>query len=177
MKIFIAGPRSVKNLNKKVKERLEKIKSSNFTVLVGDASGVDKEIQTFFHTNRYANVKVFAANGKARNNVGYWDVKKIMVEPGVKGFNFYATKDLAMAKEADYGFMIWNGKSKGTFNNIINLIKLNKKVLVYLTSSRQFYTVNSMEDLGELRVNSSQQKKQTQNTPENSNEKQLSLFI
>lgn len=34
-----------------------------------------------------------------------------------------------MAKAADYGFMIWNGKSKGTLNNIINLVQYNKNVL------------------------------------------------
>jgi len=52
-----------------------------------------------------------------------------------------------MAKEADYGFMIWNGESKGTFNNILNLININKKVLVYHTPTQKFYTIKDNEDL------------------------------
>ncbi len=151
MKVFIAGPRAVKSLNSKLTERLDKIRANNFTVLVGDAVGIDKEIQIYLHSHHYDNVKVFASNGKVRNNVGHWDVEKVMVNPEVKGFNFYAAKDLAMVKESDYGFMIWNGKSRGTFNNIINLINFNKKVLVYLTIKRQFYTINSMNDVDFLK--------------------------
>lgn len=151
MKVFIAGPRAVKSLNKKATERLDNIMTNDFTILVGDATGIDKQIQTYYHSLSYSNVKVFASNGKARNNIGQWKVEKVVVEPGVTGFDFYATKDLAMAKEADYGFMIWNGKSKGTFNNIVNLIDLRKTVLVYMTSSKQFHTINSMEDIDELK--------------------------
>lgn len=49
-----------------------------------------------------------------------------------------------MTKDADYGFMIWNGKSKGTLNNIINLTKQNKKVLLYYTPHKKFYTINTL---------------------------------
>ena len=55
-----------------------------------------------------------------------------------------------MANEADYGFMIWNGKSKGTLNNIINLTLLNKKVLVYYTPQKKFYVLRSIDDVKEL---------------------------
>ena len=45
-----------------------------------------------------------------------------------------------MAKKADIGFMIWNGKSRGTFNNIVNCIKLNKEVIIYaVVDQRQDY--------------------------------------
>ena len=37
-----------------------------------------------------------------------------------------------MAKEADYGLMIWDGESKGTLNNIQLMNKLNKKFFVAL---------------------------------------------
>ncbi|WP_407272665.1 hypothetical protein [Radiobacillus sp. PE A8.2] len=78
---------------------------------------------------KYSNVKVYASNGRTRNNIGGWEVINVKVAPDVKGFNFYAAKDLAMAEAADYGFMIWNGISRGTHNNILNLINRNKKVL------------------------------------------------
>ena len=55
-----------------------------------------------------------------------------------------------MANEADYGFMVWNGTSKGTLNNIINLTLLNKKVLVYYTPDKKFYVLKSIDDAKEL---------------------------
>lgn len=52
-----------------------------------------------------------------------------------------------MAKQADIGFMIWNGKSRGTFNNIVNCIKLNKEVIIYYLTKRKFYHIKTMDDL------------------------------
>lgn len=150
MNVFIAGPRAISTLNNAVKERLSNIINQNFTVLVGDANGIDKQIQNFCHSLNYSNVKVFASNGKARNNIGKWDIEKVEVGSNIRGFDFYAAKDLALAKKADYGFMIWNGKSKGTLNNIYNLVKLNKRVLVYMTPDKQFYTICSLNDIENL---------------------------
>lgn len=147
MKIFIAGPRAIKTLNSNVKKRIENIINQNFNIIVGDANGVDKQVQQFCFEHQYTSVTVFASNGKARNNVGGWEVNNVEVDPTVKGFDFYVVKDLAMVKSADYGFMIWNGKSKGTLNNIYNLVKLNKKVLVYLTITKEFYVIKSLEEI------------------------------
>lgn len=150
MNVFVAGPRAVSRLNKDVLERLRNVINNNFTILVGDANGVDKQIQSFCHSLNYKKVKVFASNGKARNNIGEWEVEKVEVAPTVKGFDFYAAKDLEMAKKADYGFMIWNGKSRGTLNNMINLLNFNKKVLLYLIPTRKFYTLKTYDELNVL---------------------------
>lgn len=151
MNVFIAGPRALKTLHKPVKERLSKILEKNFTIFVGDATGVDKQIQQFCFDNNYKNIKVFASNGKARNNIGEWEVENVIVPSNLKGFDFYAAKDLEMARAADYGFMIWNGKSKGTLNNMVNLVKYNKKSLVYLTTTQQFYVINNNKDIEALK--------------------------
>jgi len=147
MKVFIAGPRAITTLDKSVEERLFNIYEQKFTVLVGDAGGVDKSIQQYFHKLSYANVLVYASQGKARNNVGGWKVETVEVSKKLKGFDYYAEKDKAMAREADYGFMLWNGKSKGTLNNIINLIKDNKKSLVYFAPKNQFICIDNEEKL------------------------------
>ena len=55
-----------------------------------------------------------------------------------------------MANEADYGFMIWDGKSRGTLNNTINLAAQNKKVLVYLSKQSKMVVVHSFDDLNAL---------------------------
>ncbi|GBU22594.1 hypothetical protein R80B4_02504 [Fibrobacteres bacterium R8-0-B4] len=150
MKIFIAGPRAISKLDDAVKNRLYRIYERGYTVLVGDANGVDKAVQQYFLDNRYPNVVVYASNGKTRNNLGNWQVESVSVPPNVRGFEFYAAKDSAMADCADYGFMIWNGKSKGTLNNIINLLNENKKVVVFFDPQKSFFNIGNIENLEEL---------------------------
>jgi len=150
MKVFIAGPRAISKLNSETLKRIDNIINNQFTILIGDATGVDKAVQNHCSDKHYRNVNIYATNGKARNNIGQWDVISIQIGNQIKGFDFYAAKDLAMANEADYGFMIWNGKSKGTLNNIINLTLLNKKVLVYFTPHKKFYVLKSIDDVKEL---------------------------
>lgn len=150
MKIFIAGPRAVSKLNSEVIMRLENIINNDFFVLVGDANGIDKAIQKYYDERKYQNVIVYAAGEQVRNNIGNWNTTKVKATNGIKGFDFYALKDKQMAIDADYGLMIWNGKSKGTFNNIINLVKLNKIVLLYLIPNKKFYKIQNMNDIENL---------------------------
>lgn len=150
MKVFLAGPRAISSLDLSVKDRLNNIIENRISVLIGDANGVDKSIQLFFSDHGYNDVCVYASQGKARNNVGNWPVFDVAVEGNIKGFDYYAAKDIKMAENADYGFMLWNGKSKGTLNNILNLIKCNKKVLVYFTPNGEFYNLKNLENVKRL---------------------------
>jgi len=150
MKVFVAGPRTISSIDAPVEERLNNIYTKNYTVLVGDASGVDSAVQKYFCNLGYGNVIVFASEGKARNNVGRWEVRRIDVPARLKGFNYYAAKDRAMSEDADYGFMIWNGESKGTLNNIISLVNLGKRSIVYLTTEKKFYKIDDIECLQKL---------------------------
>lgn len=95
----------------------------------------------------YKNVTVFTSKGIARNNYGNWKIEKVEVAKNVTGFEFYAQKDLEMAEKANIGFMIWNGKSKGTFNNIINLLNLEKEVILYYIPNQKFYQFKTIKDL------------------------------
>ena len=51
-----------------------------------------------------------------------------------------------MAIEADYGFVLWDGKSPGSLNNIIELLNKNKKALVYYSPEKEFYSVSTLDD-------------------------------
>ncbi|NLN49640.1 MAG: hypothetical protein GX154_11275 [Clostridiales bacterium] len=147
MNVFVAGPRVLKSLNEDVKHRLVSLKNKNITVLVGDANGIDRLTQQHFSDLNYKNVIVYASAGKVRNNIGNWKVKNVKVEDNLKGFNFYAAKDIQMAEDADYGFMIWNGRSKGTLNNMINLLNRSKKVLLYFAPNGHFYNIEALDML------------------------------
>ena len=58
-----------------------------------------------------------------------------------------------MSEEADYGFMLWDGQSKGTLNNVINMLERDKSVVVYLSPKKQFFTLKSRNDLPNLLSN------------------------
>ena len=137
----------IKELDEKVYRKLNSICEKEYNVLVGDADGIDSSVQKFLKEKKYKNVTIFASNGMARNNYGNWEIENVIVDNNITGFDFYAQKDLEMAKNADIGFMIWNGKSKGTFNNMINLLNLEKEVILYFVPNQKFYYFKAMKDL------------------------------
>lgn len=150
MKIFIAGPRAISKLNKSVIQRIQSVMDSNYNILVGDANGVDKAVQIYCNEQNYKNVTVYATRGKARNNIGNWNVHNVDIPTNLKGFDFYAAKDYKMAKDADYGFMIWNGISKGTLNNAINLLEMGKETVLYYSPEERFYVIKSLDGMQEF---------------------------
>jgi hypothetical protein len=43
--------------------------------------------------------------------------------------------------------LLWDGKGKGTVNNVVNLSRDHKPVVVYIAPSRQFHTIKTFDDL------------------------------
>jgi hypothetical protein len=124
--VFIAGPRAIKRLNNNIEERLYNIYLNNIKVVVGDAAGVDKAVQDYFYRLNYSNVNVYAIQGKARNNVGNWPVVDVEANRRLKGFDYYAAKDVKMAEVADYGFMLekillrCDNVTRSLYNSLLN---------------------------------------------------------
>jgi hypothetical protein len=147
--VFIGGSRAVSRLNATIRERLDDLIQRRCLIFIGDANGADKAVQQHFADRNYRNVTIFCM-GTCRNNVGNWDVRKVEAGSSRKDFVYYATKDLAMAREAKCGVMLWDGRSKGTLHNIFNLIGTNKKVLVYFSPERTFHKVSTPQDLDAL---------------------------
>jgi hypothetical protein len=145
--VFTGGSRKVSRLNGLVRLRLESIADKNLTVLVGDANGADKAIQKHFAARNYGNVIVYCMDGVCRNNVGGWEIRGIRGEDALRGWQYFAQKDLAMAKDASCGFMLWDGRSKGTVNNLLNLIELGKVCVLYMSAEKEFVTVRNANDL------------------------------
>ena len=150
MKIFIAGARSITDIDNFAINKLRFICDTGFDVLVGDCYGIDTVVQSYFADHAYPSVTVYASNGRARNNVGRWPVKNIPVAPATRGFEFFRQKDIAMANDADMGFMIWDGKSRGTLCNILTLAEQGKTVLVYLKKDMLHVMIRSLADAQKL---------------------------
>lgn len=143
MKVFIAGARAIKTLDSLVLDKLKIICEKKLDIIIGDCYGVDAAVQKFCAELSYSKVTIFASNGKVRNNLGNWSVYAVPVESSVKGFDFYRQKDIVMAENADYGFMIWDGKSKGTYQNIVTLLNLGKTVAVYQSQFKRVFQVKT----------------------------------
>ena len=145
-KIFIAGSRKLARLSKEVKKRIDKIIAKGFTVVVGDANGADKAVQQYLANKHYENVIVHCMAGMCRNNLGNWTIREINAAPGATGFHYYSAKDRFMAEEADYGLMLWDGKSRGTFANIEDLVRQEKPVVIYLAPEKSFITLRKPDE-------------------------------
>ena len=148
--VFIGGSRHVSRLSAEVKERLNNIIGCGFTVIVGDAAGADKAVQKYLLSVSYRHVTVFCSGERARNNLGAWETCKVAISKHIKGFHFYAAKDREMAKRADFGLMIWDGKSAGTALNVLRLVRAGKKAVLLNVQEKQAVKFKSASDWGEF---------------------------
>jgi len=149
-KVFIGGSRKLSRLNRAIRKRADNLVSKDFQVLIGDANGADKAMQKYLAEKGFNNVIVYCMGDTCRNNLGNWETKCVNSNRNKKDFLYYVEKDTAMSEHADYGFMLWDGESKGTLNNIINLLQRYKYVLVYFSSSKEFFNLKDHSDLENL---------------------------
>ncbi|MBI4484888.1 MAG: hypothetical protein HY655_02650 [Acidobacteria bacterium] len=136
-----------------MKHRIDTMIDKDFTILVGDANGADKAVQRYLAEKGYRNVIVHCMANNCRNNVADWPTREILPPKGARGFSYYAAKDQAMVDDAGYGLMLWDGESKGTLNSVINMIRQNKPVVVYLAPKKMFQNLRSRDDLMDLLTN------------------------
>jgi len=147
--VFLGGSRAVSRLNEMIREQLDNLISKNCSILVGDANGADKALQTYLAQKHYSNVTVFSM-GSPRNNVGQWENRRVSSERKTRDAEYFAIKDRAMAQEARCGLMLWDGVSKGTLNNVCELINSGKPTLLYFSPEKKFYKVSQPVDLQPL---------------------------
>ena len=120
---------------------------NGLAIVVGDATGADRAMKLYLHKLPYPDVTVDSVGAAPRNNVGGWQTKNIAVGEGVSGREFYALKDREMADVADFGFVVWDGKSPGSVQNMLWLAKQNKAVVVYATPEEQFYNLKTEREM------------------------------
>lgn len=148
--VFIAGSISISRLHEKVADRINKIVSSDFNVVVGDADGADTAIQECLQRYQAAKVTVYCTGDSPRNNVSEWPVHKVASKAKVGTRAYYSAKDLEMARNSDYGLMVWDCKSTGTLSNVIELLREKKKSVVFLNKNKDFVTVSDTGGLERL---------------------------
>lgn len=145
-KVFINGSISIKKLPQEVKNSIDKIVNQNFEIVVGDASGIDTLIQDYCLSLSYFNVTVYSISilprYKASEN---FKTKYIEVSNSIKKERErQQQKDKAMTMDSEFTFAIWDGKSKGTYDNILRGLENNKKIKVYLSKRDLFLEQNKI---------------------------------
>ena len=148
--IFLSGSRKLNRINDNIRKRLKNMVDNEFLIVLGDANGADKALQKYFADLQYQSVLVYCSGQKCRNNIGGWELQNISVDPKIKGREFYAEKDRKMAEVADYGLVLWDGKSSGSIANVMELLKKNKKSLIYFSPEKKFYSISNIEEFKEL---------------------------
>ena len=138
-KVFISGSIVIKKIPPCVEKSINKIIESGMEILVGDADGIDTKVQNYCKKLNYYNVTVYSIYASPRYMAS--DFKKKYIIPrseSKKERELQQEKDEAMTMDSDYSLVIWDGKSKGSYNNIIRAIENHKKVKLYLSEIDQF---------------------------------------
>lgn len=150
-KVFVAGSRKLTRLNVEIRKRIDNIVASKLDVLIGDANGMDKAVQQYLHKLHYAKVTVFCMEGHCRNNVGDWPRREVSASGAQYGtYEYFSTKDRAMAREADFGLMLWDGHSRGTLRNIEDLVQRGRPVVAYVAPRKMFLTLKDHAQLSDI---------------------------
>lgn len=131
MIVFVGGSKTISRLNAETISALDMICKTGDKFIIGDCFGADKLVQEYLVERHYSNVEVYVSGENSRNNIGAFTEKHIHAE-GLSGFQFYRQKDIAMAKDADMGLMLWDGKTKGTLCNIQDMKAMGKEVRVVI---------------------------------------------
>ena len=146
-KVFISGSISIKKLENVVLKNLDEIISKKYSICIGDAPGFDSLVQDYLKQNSFFDVTVytisFLPRYKSSNNFA---VKYIDVPCEIKKERERQTmKDKVMSEDSEFSFVVWNGKSKGSYANILRAIESKKYIKVYYTEKSQFLRTTKQE--------------------------------
>jgi adenine-specific DNA-methyltransferase len=132
MKIFISGSKSISKLPDLAKTFIDQFIENNDEILIGDCYGVDAVVQKHLESKGFSNITVYCSGVNPRNN--FTSSAKIHscaeAAKGLTGRAFHYVKDVQMAKDCDQALMIWDGKSKGSAENLKRIKEMGKPFVV-----------------------------------------------
>ena len=132
MKIFISGSKSISKLPELAKAFINQFIENGDEILIGDCYGVDAVVQKYLEAKEFNNTTIYCSGITPRNN--FVSVAKIHscteAVKGLTGSEFQYVKDIQMAADCDQALMIWDGKSKGTAENLKRIKEMAKPFVV-----------------------------------------------
>lgn len=123
-----------RKLPRGVRKELNKSMKNQDKIIVGDAPGVDRQVQDYLNKKKYNNVEVYGPGKKVRYTANSkWKTNPIDApEFEVGSSEWLAKKDIAMTNAATKGLaIILDEGAKATRNNVKRLVEQNKDAQVY----------------------------------------------
>lgn len=142
--IFVSGssktqdessPYHRKDLPEDIRRELDASMGRNEKFVVGDAPGIDRQVQDYLNEKNYGNVEIYGPGKEVRYTANkQWKTNPIddpEHEPYSK--EWLAKKDEFMTNVADKGLaVILDEGAKATRKNVERLVSQNKEVMVYM---------------------------------------------
>ena len=122
------------NLDKRITDELDARIKKGDRFLVGEAPGIDRQVQDYLKSKDYKRVTVYSSGNEARYLADpKWRQKHINAEKYEKGSKeWLAEKDKAMSRDATEGIAVTiEGGAKATRKNVERLLNDNKNVRVF----------------------------------------------
>lgn len=129
-----------KQLPKSVKSEIDSYIRRDDKILVGDAPGIDRQVQNYLVSKGYSNVVVYGPGKKVRYSANKnWKTKPVdapQYEP--MSPEWLREKDIAMTNDSTKGLAVVldKGGAKATRNNVKRLIEQSKDVKIFELSER-----------------------------------------
>lgn len=142
--LFVSGSSKTQDKNsgyyrqqlpKEIKNYIDDFMSKNGKLIVGDAPGIDRQVQNYAKKKGYSNVEVYGPGDKVRYSANKkWKTNPIAA-PEFEAYSpeWLRKKDIAMTNASTEGLavVLENGGAGATRNNVQRLIEQNKNVKVY----------------------------------------------
>jgi hypothetical protein len=131
---FDDSPYYRKELPTPIQDQIQKYMKQGKTILVGDAPGIDRQVQDYLNQNGYNNVEIYSPGKEVRYNANSkWKTNLVDVPDAEEGSGeWLAGKDKAMTERADEGLaIVLDNGSQATRNNVSRLEEQGKNCDVF----------------------------------------------
>lgn len=140
--VFVSGSSKTQNkespyyrkkLPKQVRKELKKKIRNRDKIIVGDAPGIDRQVQNYLNKKHYKNVEVYGPGKSVRYSANKkWKTNPIDSSFEIGSKEWLAKKDVVMTTRATEGIaVVLDEGSRATRNNVDRLISQNKDVKVF----------------------------------------------
>lgn len=152
IKVFMCGSISIKKIPPEAEKIIDDIIAKRYEILVGDADGIDYKIQEYCKDKKYFKLTIYFVGDKPRkiattkftakqiekdsNEIEYVPIEKENSNKKPSEREKQWIKDKAMIDDCDYGLIIWNGESKGSYKNLLYMIDSKKKFHLYIDGKK-----------------------------------------
>lgn len=152
IKVFICGSISIEEIPSEAKKKIDNIIAQRYEILVGDAYGIDYKIQEYCKKEKYFKLTIYFVGDKPRNiatneftekqikkdsnEIEYVPIEEENSNKKPSEREKQWIKDKAMIDDCDYGLIIWNGESKGSYKNLLYMIDSKKEFYLYIDGKK-----------------------------------------